>query len=345
VQSSALTTVITTHPQVEPAFDEIVLPGQVKGEFETPIYARTNGYIRSWRTDIGARVKVGELLAVIDSPEVDQQLRQAEADLNAAQANAAVARGNADRAEQLVVTHSVSRQEAEDRAAAATATAAQVSANLANVGRLRELQSFERVVAPFSGVITARSTDVGALIDAGGTRGTELFRISATDKLRTYVDVPQSYANGIVVGIRATLQFPERPRKTYPATVIRTASAIDPQSRTLTVELNIDNRSGELLPGSFTEAHFRLPTDGHALQLPGNALLFRAEGTQVAAVGPDGRVELKSITLGRDFGTEVEILNGLASSDQVILNPPAAIESGDHVRVASAGAQAQKAGS
>jgi len=339
----AIATVIVTHPRPGQALEEVVLPGQMKGEIETSVYARTNGYVRLRKTDIGAHVKAGELLAVIDSPEVDQQLLQAEADLKTAQANADIARRTADRFAHLVDTLSVSRQAGDDREATALASAAQVSANEANVNRLRRLQSFERVVAPFAGVITARDTDVGALINAGSGQGAELFHIAATDKLRAYVDVPQSYASDIRDGTEAYLQFPDKPGKRYSAMVTRTSSAIDRQARTLQVELDIDNSSGELFPGSFVQVHFQLPPIGHGFRLPANALLFRADGVQVAVVGPSDKVIMKPITLGRDFGDTVEVLTGVAQSEQVILNPSSAIASGDQVRVAAA--QGPKAGS
>jgi RND family efflux transporter MFP subunit len=346
VQQAALNTITTVNvasPKPGPAFEEVVLPGQVKGDIETSVYARTSGYIRLWKTDIGVHVKVGELLAVIDSPEVDQQLLQAEADLKTAKANADIARRTADRFAYLADTLAVSRQAADDREATAVATAAQVTANEANVNRLRQLQGFEQVVAPFSGVITARDTDVGALIDAGGAKGAELFHIASTDRLRTFVDVPQSYASDIRVGSKANLQFPDKPGKSYQAAVTRTSLAIDPQARTLRVELDIDNDSGELFPGSFVQVHFQLPPVGHGLRLPVNALLFRADGIQVAEVGPGGKVVLKPVTLGRDFGATVEILTGVEPSEQVILNPSSAIASGDQVRIATA--NATKAGS
>jgi RND family efflux transporter MFP subunit len=336
--ASTIATVIVTHPKPGPDLEEVVLPGQMKGEIETSVYARTNGYVRLRKTDIGAHVKAGELLAVIDSPEVDQQLLQAEADLKTAQANADIARRTADRFAHLVDTLSVSRQAGDDREATALASAAQVSANEANVNRLRRLQSFERVIAPFAGVITARDTDVGALINAGSGQGAELFHIVATDKLRTYVDVPQSYASDIRDGTKAYLQFPDKPGKPYPARVTRTSSAIDRQARTLQVELDIDNSSGELFPGSFVRVHFQLPPVGHGLRLPPNALLFRADGVQVAVVGPSNKVVMKPITLGRDFGDTVEVLTGIEPSEQVILNPSSAVASGDQVRVATADA-------
>jgi RND family efflux transporter MFP subunit len=336
-QDSAIPTVIVSRLDPGAPVEEVVLPGQVKGLNETPIYARASGYVRAWKADIGARVKSGQLLAEIDAPEVDQQLRQAEADLQTAQANAAVARSTADRVQGLVATQSVSRQEGEDRAAAAAATASLVASNQANVERLRRLAGFERVTAPYAGVITARETDVGALINAGSGLGPELFRIADISRLRVYVQVPQAYAGLIATGSTAGLQFPEHPGKTYPAAVVRTAHALDPQSRTLLVELDVDNAAEELFPGSFTEVHFKLPAAaGRAGRLSGNTLLFRAEGLRVAVVGPDNRVTLKPITLGRDFGGSVEVATGLSPNDRVIINPPAAVQTGDVVRIAQA---------
>jgi RND family efflux transporter MFP subunit len=338
-QESAIPTVIAVPPDPGPPVEEVVLPGQVRGVLETPIYARTSGYVKAWRTDIGAKVKAGELLAVIDSPEVDQQLAQAEADLKTAEANAAVARSTAERVQGLVATRSVSRQEGEDRAAAALAAAAQVSGNRANVERLRRLKGFERVTAPYDGVITARETDVGALINAGSGVGPELFRLADLRRLRVYVEVPQSDAAEIKTGATAELHFPERPGKAYPAAVARTASALDPQSRALQVELDLDNPSGELFPGAYAEVHFKLPSSGRVLRLSGNTLLFRAEGLRVAVIGPDGRVRLKPVILGRDFGATVEVLGGIAPKDRVILNPPASIAEGDAVRLAQPAAK------
>lgn len=333
-QEAAIPTVIAQAPDKAPPSEELVLPGQVKGLSETPVYARTSGYVKAWKTDIGARVKAGELLAQIDSPEVDQQLRQAEADLKTAQANAAVAKSTADRVQGLVATQSVSRQEGEDRAAAALAASSQVAAQQANVARLKQLASFQRVTAPYSGVITARSTDVGNLINAGSGVGPELFRIADVSRLRAYIAVPQSYAARIVTGTKAELKFPDRPGKAYPATVVRTAHALDPQARTLLVELEVDNAKEELFPGAFTEAHFKLASNGQVYRLPGATLLFRAEGLRVAVVGADGKAVLRPVTLGRDFGNSVEVLSGVAPADKVIMNPPASIQTGDAVRVA-----------
>jgi RND family efflux transporter MFP subunit len=335
-QDSAIPTVIVARPEPGPPVEEVTLPGQVKGLNETPIYARASGYVKAWKADIGARVKPGDLLAEIDAPEVDQQLRQAEAELKTAQANAAVARSTADRVQGLVATQSVSRQEGEDRAAAAAATASLVASNQANVERLRRVAGFERVTAPYAGVITARDTDTGNLINAGSGAGAELFRIADISRLRVYVQAPQAYAARIATGSQAELHFPEHPGKAYPAAVVRTARALDPQSRTLLVELEVDNAAEELFPGSFTEVHFKLPAAGRGGRLSGNTLLFRAEGLRVAVVGADNKVTLKPITLGRDFGTSVEVATGLGPADRVIVNPPAAIQTGDMVRIAEA---------
>lgn len=332
-EAAAVPTVAVAPPQPAPPFEEVVLPGETRGFNETPIYARTSGYIKAWNADIGRHVQVGELLAVIDAPEVDQQLRQAQADLKTAQANAADARSAAARVQGLVATESVSRQEGEDRAAAAAATAALVASNQANVARLEELKGFERVVAPYAGVITERDTDVGDLINAGSGQGTELFKIADVSRLRVYVDVPQSDADLIRMGTGAELHFPEHPAKAYPATVTRTASALDPSSRTLHVELDVDNSDGELFPGSFTEVHFRIPSRAGVVRLSANTLLFRADGLHVAEVGPDDRVVLKAIVLGRDFGTSVEVLHGVSPADRVIVNPTAAIREGDRVQI------------
>jgi RND family efflux transporter MFP subunit len=335
-EKAATPTVIVTKALAGPAVNEVVLPGSVKAVLETPIYARTSGYVKTWRTDIGTPVKAGELLATIDSPEVDQQLRQAQAELKTAQANAAVAQSTAKRVADLVATQSVSRQEGEDRAAAASATAATVASNQANVERLRQLAGFEKVTAPYAGVITARETDVGNLINAGSGMGQEMFRIADISKLRVYVQAPETYAADVKTGAVAELHFSEHPGKVFPAAVTRTAHALDPQSRTLLVELDVDNKAGVLFPGSFAEVHFKLPAANRGVRLSGNTLLFRAEGLRVATVDGAGKVTLKAIKLGRDFGTTVEVVEGVSPSDQVVVNPPASLDNGDHVHAIAA---------
>jgi RND family efflux transporter MFP subunit len=332
---AAVPTVAVAAAQPGPAEEEIVLPGTVQAEYDTPIYARTSGYVKRWQTDIGARVKAGDLLAEIDSPEVDQQLRQAKADLLTAEANNRVAQATARRVHALLPTQSVSAQQDDQASSDAAAKAALVASNEANVERLQQLVGFERVVAPYDGIVTARETDVGNLINAGSGSGPELFRVADTRKLRIYVQVPQSYAPGIKPGIAADLRFPEYPGRAFAAKLVRSADAIEPRARTLLVELEADNAKGELLPGGYTDVHFKLPVAERGVRISANALLFRAEGPGVATAGPDGHVVLHQITLGRDFGTFVEVLTGLEPGDAVVLNPPASLVTGAVVRVRS----------
>jgi RND family efflux transporter MFP subunit len=290
--------------------------------------------VKRWYTDIGTPVKAGQLLAEIDSPEIDQQLRQALADLRAAQANDRLAQVTARRVRALLPSESVSQEQDDQAASDAAARAAAVLAAEANVARLRELVGFERVTAPYAGIVTARETDVGNLINAGSGIGPELFRVSDPTRLRIYVQVPQSYAARVHVGVPTFLAFPEYPGRTFPAVLVRTAAAIEPRARTLLIELQVDNAKGELFPGGYTDAHLKLPADSAALVISANTLLFRAEGLRVAVVGTTGRVMLKAIDLGRDFGADVEVVGGVGKEDRVILNPPASIETGDVVRVA-----------
>jgi RND family efflux transporter MFP subunit len=252
-----------------------------------------------------------------------------------------VAASTAKRVADLVATQSVSRQEGEDRAAAAAATASLVASNQANVERLRQLIGFEKVTAPYAGVITARETDVGNLINAGSGQGQELFRIADLSKLRVYVQVPETYAADVKTGAIAELHFPEHPGQVFPAAVTRTAHALNPEARTLLVELDVDNKSGALFPGSFAEVHFKLPAGNRGVRLSGNTLLFRAEGLRVATVDGAGKVTLKAIKLGRDFGTTVEVVEGVSPSDLVIVNPPASLDNGDVVHAVAAKAPAR----
>lgn len=335
---TAIVTVATVHPSRGPGTDTLVLPGTVQAFYEAPIYARTNGYLRAWYTDIGASVKKGQLLAVIDTPEVDQQLRQAEADLATAKANYQLARSTNERWQGLLGTESVSKQDADERAGDAAAKEAAEQSAAANVARLRELESFKRVVAPFDGVVTQRNTDVGALINAGETPGSALFRVADTHRLRIYVSVPQSYAGQVGQGANAALVFADRPGKLYDASVSSTARALDASSRTLQVELQIDNATGELFPGSYAEVHFDLRGTGTTLlRIPVNSVLFRAQGLLVATVDSSGHAHLHPITQGRDFGREIEVLSGVEESDTLIVNPPDSISDGMQVRVASPG--------
>ena len=330
---NAVPTVAITHPTRGPTAEEVVLPGNVEAWHEAPIYARTNGYLKSWKTDIGTPVKAGDVLAEIETPEVDSQLRQAEADLQSAQANNILAQSTAARWKTLLQTDSVSQQEAAEKISDAAAKAAALASARANRDRLRDLESFKHVTAPFDGTITARNTDTGALINAGsGTgAGLELFHIADTSRLRIYVQVPQNNVGAITPGMTAELHFTEHPGKTYTATLSKSADAIDVSRRTLLAQFEIDNPEGELLAGGYTEVHLKLPTTDDTLRLPVNTLIFRAEGIQVATVDAQGAVTLKSITMGRDYGNEVEVKAGLSADEQVIINPPDSIATGQSV--------------
>jgi RND family efflux transporter MFP subunit len=330
----AIPTVSVMAAQSSPSAEELVLPGNVQANFDTGVYARTSGYLKRWYTDIGTPVKAGQLLADIDTPEIDDQLHQAEADLATAQANGALADSTAKRWKALLVTDSVSKQEAEEKIGDAAAKAAMVASARANVSRLRQLETFKHVVAPFDGVVTARETDVGALINAGSGVGPELFRVADKTKLRIYIQVPQTYASVVAPGVVVQLAFAEHPGRTFDARMVRTAEALDPTARTLLVELETDNSKGELLPGGLTEVHMKSPIPGASVRLPASALLFRAEGLRVATVESNGHAILHAVTMGRDFGKEVEILTGIQPGQSVILNPPDSLVSDEPVRVA-----------
>jgi RND family efflux transporter MFP subunit len=338
-RAAAIPIVSTARATAEPPLEEIVLPGTVQAQIEAPVYARTSGYLKHWYVDIGGHVKAGQLLADIASPEVDQALKQANADLKTAQANNTVAQQTAARIHALLPSQSVSQQQDDQAASDAAARAAAVASNQANVGRLRELVGFERVVAPFDGVVTARDTDVGALISGGAVSGVELFKVADTRRLRIYVQVPQSYAALVHPGEIVSLAFPEYAGKTFPATLVRTATAIEPKARTLLVEISADNRAGQLFAGGYTDVHFKLPVSEPAITVAANTLLFRSEGLRVAIVDAGGRVTLRPIKVGRDFGTTVEVVDGLRPGEQVIINPPAAVQTGDTVRVAASPAK------
>jgi RND family efflux transporter MFP subunit len=339
---NAVTTVITVKPSRTDMGEELILPGTVQAFVEAPIYARTNGYLKIWYTDIGARVKKGQLLAEIDTPEVDQQLNQSEADLATARANEALALTTNTRWQELLRTESVSKQDADEKAGDAAAKKATADSAAANVKRLHDLESFKRVLAPFDGVVTARNTDIGALINAGAgqTPGSELFRVADTEKLRIYVQVPEPYAAAAKPGVQADLKFSEMPDKRYVATVVSTSNALDPTLRTLQVELQLDNREHEVFPGAYAEAHFKLVGNSLSLRLPANTVLFRAAGLQVATVDAQHRIRLKSIVQGRDFGNSIEILSGLDPNDLVVVNPPDSITNGVPVRLAPPPAEA-----
>jgi RND family efflux transporter MFP subunit len=334
--AAAVISVLTVTPNRTSLGEELVLPGTVQAYIEAPIYARTSGYLKDWHTDIGAQVAKGELLGEIESPEVDQQLSQAQADLATARANQSLSDSTNARWKGLLATESVSKQDADEKAGDAAAKKAAADSAAANVARLRELESFKRVLAPFNGVITARNTDIGALINAGQSAGTELFRIADTHKLRIYVQVPEIYAAATSPGLEAQLLFAELPQKTYAAKAVRTSNALDPTLRTLQVELELDNTNREVFPGAYAEVHFKLPASAQSLRLPANTVLFRAAGLQVATVDSQQHVKLKSIVQGRDFGNSIEVLSGLEPDDVVILNPPDSLTDGVSVNIVKA---------
>jgi RND family efflux transporter MFP subunit len=331
----AIPTVSVVHPKRGAPTQEVVLPANVQAYIDAPIYARTNGYLKTWYVDIGAHVKAGQLLAEIDTPEVDQQLRQARADLATSEANLDLSKITNDRYAGLLQSDSVSKQDADNAAGDFAAKKATVQSAQANVKRLEELQAFEKIYAPFNGVISARNTDIGALIDSGSSGGsrTELFHIVQPDKLRVYVSVPQVYSQAAKPGQEADLVLPEFPGRVFPGTLVRTAQAIDQNTRTLLVEIRVDNPTGTLFSGAYAEVHLKLPNATSAFILPVNTLLFRAEGLRVAAVN-NGRAELRPVTLGHDFGSEVEVLAGLNGDDTIIANPPDSLVSGEEVRIA-----------
>jgi len=332
----AVPAVVVVQPKRSAPAQEIVLPANVQAFADAPIYARTNGYLKRWYVDIGTRVKEGQLLAEIDTPEVNQQLRQSRADLATAQANLNLSKITSERYAGLLMSDSVSKQEADNAAGDYEAKQANLQSAQANVKRLEELKSFQKIYAPFSGVITARNTDIGALIDSGSSGGvrTELFHIVQPDKLRVYVSVPQIYSQAAKPGLTAELTLSEFPGRPFVGKLVRTANAIDPTSRTLLVEIAVNNPIGQLFTGSYAEVHLKLPTAASAFILPVNTLLFRSEGLRIAAVGDGQHVELRPITLGHDFGSEVEVIAGLSGGENVIVNPPDSLVTGETVRIA-----------
>ena len=318
--------------------EEIVLPGTIQPMTDAPIYARTNGYVMKRYADIGARVRSGQLLAEIDTPELDQQLQQARADLATAQANARLAQTTAERYRDLIRSDSVSRQDLDNANGALEAREAAVESARANVKRLEQLQAFRRIEAPFDGVITARNTDIGALIDSG-SNAKELFHVADVRRLRVFVNVPEVYSRAAQPGLAADLTLKEFPGRRFNGTLARTSSAIDVASRTLLTEIDVDNARGELLPGSYAEVHIKLPTAAPILKLPVDTLIFKTDGLQVATVDASSRVALLTVAAGRDFGDTVEILSGLTGSERIVTNPPDSLADGQVVRVVAPKAQ------
>lgn len=338
-EKNAALFVETVHPTLSSPTQEIVLPGSIQAYTDSPIYARTSGYLKKWNYDIGAQVKKGDLLAEIESPEVDKQLAQVHADLQSAKASLELAESSAKRWQDLLKLDSVSKQETDEKIADLSVKKAAYNSIASNVHRLEDLQSFEKVYAPFDGVITARNTDLGVLINAGANAtGGELFRLAAIDRLRVFINVPQAFSQVSRPGTAVTLTLQERPGRTFSGKLVRTSSSLDAASRTLLTEIEVNNPRRELLPGSYASVHFPLPQQIKTLTIPVNTLLFRSEGPQLAVLR-DGKAVLASITIGRDFGNEMEVLGGVEQGDAVILDPPDSIVSGTQVRLNGAGGQ------
>jgi len=333
-ETLSVPTVAIIHPSAQPGDEDLVLPGTLQAYVESPIYARTNGYLRQWYHDIGSRVNKGDILADIDAPEIDQQLMQAKADLNTAQANEHLSQITAARYSELLKTDGVSKQEVDNANGDLEAKRAIVQSSQANVHRLEELKSFQRVFAPFSGVVTQRNVDIGTLINAGnGGTSQQLFYLAKTDPIRVYVNVPEAYAPSIRKGLGAYLELTQHPGQRFEGQVVRTAEAIDLSTRTMLTEVDVPNRAGQLLPGGYAEVHLKVKVQGQRLQVPVNALLFRSEGLRAVVIDASHHVRLQALAIGRDYGNTLEVLNGLKADDWIVLNPPDSIENGQEVHV------------
>jgi RND family efflux transporter MFP subunit len=330
---SAVPFVNVIHPTVGSTASEISLPGNTEAFTDAPIYARTSGYLKAWYADIGAKVKAGQLLAEIDTPEVDEQLLQAQADLQNALANLAISQTTADRYEALLKSNSVSHEETDQAMSDLQSKKALADAAAANVRRLQQLKDFQKIYAPFDGVITARDTDIGHLVQAGDSTTTrELFHEAAIGKLRVYIAVPEVYSANVKSGEKVTLTLDSFPGETFNGTVVRNSDSIDPATRTLNVEVDVDNPTGRLLPGAYAFVHLKVPANAGAVTIPSNTLLFRSEGLRVGVVR-DGHVVLVPITIGHDYGSSVEVVSGLSPEDEVIIDPSDSLSDGAAVQV------------
>jgi RND family efflux transporter MFP subunit len=335
-EEQAVPVVAAAKPDTHGQRTTLDLPGRLEAFTQAQIYARVSGYIKNWKADIGTSVKSGDLLAEIDAPDLDQQIMQAEAGLASTKANATLSTATLQRGQQLIPSGAVSKQDLDQRAADSANKDGLVRSAQANLDRLRVLEKYKQITAPFDGLVTTRNTDVGALINAGSSSGAPLFVVSDTRKLRVYVNVPQSYVPNIRVGTKANLSVPEYPGRTFSATVEASAQSVDVASGTTRMLLVVDNASGELMTGAFTNVSFVLPHPAVAINVPASALIFDQSGLQVATVGSDNRVMLKKITIARDLGKQVEIGSGLSADDNVIESPPDGVASGDPVRIAGA---------
>ena len=332
----AIPTVALVSPRRGSGTSELVLPGDVEAFYTAAIHGQTSGYVREWRKDIGAKVRQGEVLAVVETPELDQRIAASESELVKAKANQALAHVTAQRWGSLRNSAAVSQQAVDEKASDASAKDAEVQAAEADLDRLKALKAFDNIVAPFDGVVTARNVDIGSLVKADSNDGEALFSVADIHRMRVYVRAPQAYAAALKVGMKATLQLPEYPDRSFEATVETTSRAIDSKSRALLVELYADNKDGALTPGAFARVHFQIPPDPNALKLPANALLFRDNAIEVATLGLDNRIELKKVRIARDLGSEVEIDGGLSVDDRIVANPPESLGGGEDVRIMNA---------
>jgi RND family efflux transporter MFP subunit len=334
-ENQAVPVVAVAAPDTRGKMTTFSLPGRLEAYTQAQIYARVTGYVKDWKADIGTPVKTGQLLAEIDAPDLDQQIMQAEANLASAKANSVLSDMTLTRGQSLIKTYAISQQDLDQRAADASNKQGLVRAAQANLDRLRVLEQYKRLVAPFDGLVTARNTDIGALINAGGG-GPPMFIVSETSKLRVYVNVPQNYVPSVPVGTKAQITVPEYPGRTFPATVEASAQAVDVASSTTRMQLVVDNASNELMTGDFTNVTFDLPHPEIAINVPASALIFNESGLQIATVSSEGRIVIKRVTISRDLGNEVEIGSGIAADDRVVTNPPDGIATGDKVRIAGA---------
>jgi RND family efflux transporter MFP subunit len=339
-EAQAVPTVAIVAPTRVHNQEGLDLPGRLEAYINAPIYARVPGYLKSWKYDIGGKVKAGDLLAEIDTPDLDQQLQQARADLGVAQANARLAKITAQRWQSLAGTDAVAKQDVDTRNFTLNANMAQVKAAQASVDHLVAEEDFKRLTAPFDGIVTARNTDIGQLINVGASGGAQLFVVSATSKLRVYVSVPQNYVPSVPPGTEATISVPEHPGRTYNGTVEASAQAVIPSTGTTLMQIIVDNSAGEMMPGDYASIHLQIDGAANVLSVPSSALIFDSKGLSIATVGADNRVVLKPVSIERDLGPVVELASGLAPNDRVIENPPDGIDSGAEVRLAAAAAVA-----
>jgi RND family efflux transporter MFP subunit len=343
-EAQAVPNVAVAAPSSAENHSGLELPGRLEAYIRAPIYARVPGYLKVWKHDIGSKVKAGEVLGEIDTPDLDQQLMQARADLNVAQANAKLSEVTAKRWQSLAGTDAVAKQDVDQRTFTWDANIAQVKAAQANVDRLAAEEGFKRLIAPFDGIVTARETDIGQLINVGASGAAELFVVSETQKLRIYVNVPQNYVPSVPAGTQATIQVPEHPDKTFTGTVESSAQAVNPSTGTTLMQIIVDNSAGEMMPGDYASIHLQAAPASNVLSVPSSAVIFDAKGLSIATVGGDDRVVLKPVSIVRDLGAVIELASGLGPGDRVIQNPPDGIASGDLVHVVGSPAASAVAG-